>query len=324
MIIPFHKPYLDDAEINSMSESVRNGWLTMGKKTYEFENDFKSYIGASHAVAVNSCTAALHLALKCAGIKEGNEVLIPATTHSSTAEAVMYFKAKPVFIDVERDTHLIDVKKIESKITKNTKAIIPVHYAGQPADMDPIIDLAGKYTLGVIEDAAHAFPAKYKGKFVGIIGDAACFSFYATKTITTGEGGMISTENREWAERMKLLRLHGVSRDAWEREKADNFWEYDVVELGFKYNITDIASAMGVEQLKKADAMYKMRVCISAQYNEAFRQCEGILPYMIKEERESAWHLYPLRLNLDRLSIDRNAFILELKKKGITASVHFI
>ncbi|MBN2403546.1 MAG: DegT/DnrJ/EryC1/StrS family aminotransferase [Spirochaetes bacterium] len=324
MKIPFHKPYIDDAEINSMSGSVRNGWLTMGKKTYEFENDFKSFIGASDAVAVNSCTAALHLALKCSGIKEGDEVLMPATTHSSTSEAVMYFKAKPVFIDIERDTHLIDVEKIEQKITRNTKAVIPVHFSGQPADMDRIIDIARKYDLSIIEDAAHAFPAMYKGRFVGTIGDATCFSFYATKTITTGEGGMISTENREWAERMRLLRLHGVSRDAWERETAENFWEYDVVELGFKYNTTDLASAIGLEQLKKADAMHKMRSAIAAHYNDAFRQCEGILLYIIRDERETAWHLYPLRLNLERLTIDRNAFILELKKLGITASVHFI
>jgi dTDP-4-amino-4,6-dideoxygalactose transaminase len=324
MQIPYHKPYITESEINSMSESIREGWLTMGKKTYEFENSFGRFTGAKEAIAVNSCTAGLHLALKCAGIKEGDEVIVPTTTHASTAETVGYFNAKPVFADIERETHLIDASKIEEKITDKTKAIIPVHYAGQPADMDIILDIAKKHNLFIIEDAAHAFPSKYKGKYVGTIGHATCFSFYATKTITTGEGGMITTENPDWAKRMRALRLHGVTRDAWEREKNENFWEYDVTELGFKYNTTDINSAMGIEQLKKADKLNKLRSEIASKYNKAFKDIEGLILHQIQKYRETSWHLYPLNLNLESFSIDRNKFIFELKQRGISASVHFI
>jgi dTDP-4-amino-4,6-dideoxygalactose transaminase len=324
MQIPYHKPYITASEINSMSESTREGWLTMGKKTYKFENMFGQFIGAKEAIAVNSCTAGLHLALKCAGIKEGDEVIVPTTTHASTAETVGYFKAKPVLADVERETHLTDASKIENKITNKTKAIIPVHYAGQPADMDTILEIAKRNDLFVIEDAAHAFPSKYNGKYVGTIGNATCFSFYATKTITTGEGGMITTDNPEWAKRMRSLRLHGVTRDAWEREKSENFWEYDVAELGFKYNTTDMNSAIGIEQLKKADKLKEMRSKIALKYNEAFKNQEGLILHQILEDRETSWHLYPLKLNLESLSINRNKFIYELKQRGISASVHFI
>jgi dTDP-4-amino-4,6-dideoxygalactose transaminase len=324
MQVPFHKPYITDDEINSMAESTREGWLTMGKKTYEFEKAFGQFIGAKEAIAVNSCTAGLHLALKCTGIKYGDEVIVPVITHASSAEVVCYFNAKPILADVERETHLIDASKIEGKITDRTKAIIPVHFSGQAAEMDKILDIAEKHNLFVIEDAAHAFPSKYKGMYVGTIGDVTCFSFYATKTITTGEGGMITTNNRDWAKRMRSLRLHGVTRDAWERETGENFWEYDVAELGFKYNTTDINAAMGIEQLKKADKLNKLRCDIALKYNKAFQDNEGLILYHIKKDCETAWHLYPLKLNLEYLSTDRNKFIIELKQRGIFASVHFI
>jgi perosamine synthetase len=219
---------------------------------------------------------------------------------------------------------LIDASKIDGKTTRKTKAIIPVHYAGQPADMNLIISIAKKYKLFVIEDAAHAFPSKYDSRHIGTIGHATCFSFYATKTITTGEGGMITTENSDWAERMRLLRLHGVTRDAWKRENTDNFWEYDVVEPGFKYNTTDINSAIGIEQLKKADEMQKMREIIARRYNEAFQNTEALILYKIKDNRYTSWYLYPLKINLESLSIDRNRFVNEMKLRGISASVHFI
>lgn len=324
MQIPFHRPYITDSEINAMAESVRSGWITMGKKTQEFEDQFRKYIGANEAVAVNSCTAALHLALKCAGVKDNDEVIIPAVTHASTAEAVGYVNAKPVIVDVDRKTHLIDVFEIENKIAKRTKAIIPVHYAGQPAEMDAIIEIAEKNNLYIIEDAAHAFPSKYKNKMIGTIGNITCFSFYATKTITTGEGGMATTGNGEWAERMRLLRLHGVTRDAWTRENTVNFWEYDVTEPGFKYNPTDINSAIGIEQLKKADEMQAMRMRIAKKYNEAFRNNDSLIPYIVKKNSETSWYLYPLKLNLESISIDRNRFLNELKTSGIYTSVHFI
>jgi len=322
--IPFHKPYITEEEIENVIDSLKNGWLTMGKKTIEFEERFKSYIGSQHAVAVNSCTAALHLALRVIGIKEGDEIIVPTTTFVATAEVVNYFNAKPVLVDVERDTHLIDVEKIEEKITKRTKAIIPVHFSGQPADMDPIMELAKKYNLFVVEDAAHSLPAWYKGRKIGTIGDITAFSFYATKTITTGEGGMATTDNPEWAERMRILRLHGISKDAWKRYTKEGSWEYDVLENGYKYNTTDINAALGLAQLKKADWLWKRRKHIAERYNEAFKDYEELILYRVKEDRISSWHLYPLKLNLKALKIDRNRFIEELKKRGIGTSVHFI
>ena len=322
--IPFHKPYITEEEIENVIDSLKNGWLTMGKKTIEFEERFKSYIGSQHAVAVNSCTAALHLALRVIGIKEGDEIIVPTTTFVATAEVVNYFNAKPVLVDVERDTHLIDVEKIEEKITKRTKAIIPVHFSGQPADMDPIMELAKKYNLFVVEDAAHSLPAWYKGRKIGTIGDITAFSFYATKTITTGEGGMATTDNPEWAERMRILRLHGISKDAWKRYTKEGSWEYDVLENGYKYNTTDINAALGLAQLKKADWLWKRRKHIAERYNEVFKDYEELILYRVKEDRISSWHLYPLKLNLEALKIDRNRFIEELKKRGIGTSVHFI
>jgi len=324
MKIPFHRPYITEEEIESVVDSLRNGWLTMGKKTIEFEERFKAYIGSQHVIAVNSCTAALHLALRVIDIKEGDEVIIPTTTFVATAEVVNYFNAKPVLVDVEKDTHLIDVEKIEEKITKRTKVIIPVHFSGQPADMDPIMELAKKYNLFVVEDAAHALPAWYKGRKIGTIGDITAFSFYATKTITTGEGGMATTDNPEWAERMRILRLHGISKDAWKRYTKEGSWEYDVLENGYKYNTTDINAALGLAQLKKADWLWERRKYIAERYNEAFKDYEELILYKVKEDRTSSWHLYPLKLNLKALKIDRNRFIEELKNRGIGTSVHFI
>ncbi|RUM50249.1 MAG: UDP-4-amino-4,6-dideoxy-N-acetyl-beta-L-altrosamine transaminase [Hydrogenothermus sp.] len=322
--IPFHRPYITEEEINEVIDSLKNGWLTMGKKTIEFENKFKDYIGSKNAVAVNSCTAALHLALKFIGLKEGDEVIVPSTTFVATAEVVNYFNAKPVLVDIEPDTHLIDVNKIEEKITDKTKAIIPVHFSGQPADMDEILNIAKKHNLYVIEDAAHALPAWYKGKKIGIIGDLTAFSFYATKTLATGEGGMITTNNDEWADRLRILRLHGISKDAWKRYTKEGSWEYDVIENGFKYNTTDINSALGLAQLKKLEWMWKKRTEIAQKYNEVFKDYEELILYKVKDDRTSSWHLYPLKLNLEALKINRNQFIEELKKRGIGTSVHFI
>ncbi|SMO55258.1 perosamine synthetase [Balnearium lithotrophicum] len=324
MQIPFHKPCITEDEINEVVDSLKKGWITMGKKTIEFESQFKDYIGCRNAVAVNSCTAALHLALRAIGLKEGEEVIVPAITFVATAEVVNYFKAKPILVDVEKETHLIDVSKIEEEITPKTKAIIPVHYSGQPADMDEILEIAEKYNLYVVEDAAHSLPAWYKGRKVGTIGDLIAFSFYATKTLATGEGGMVTTDNDEWAEMMKVLRLHGISKDAWKRYTKEGSWEYDVLDNGYKYNTTDINSALGLAQLKKLEWMWKEREKIANKYNEAFGECEELIPYKVKKDRVSSWHLYPLKLNLKALKIDRNQFIEKLKRRGIGTSVHFI
>jgi dTDP-4-amino-4,6-dideoxygalactose transaminase len=324
MNVPFHRPYITEDEINAVAEQLRAGWLTAGSRTAEFEDAFRHYIGCRCAVSVNSATAGLHLSLAVFDLKEDDEVLMPVVTHAATAEVVRYFKARPVFIDIERGTHLMDATKIEEKITDRTKAVIPVHYAGQPCDMDEICSIAKAHNLCVIEDAAHSLPAWYHGRAIGTVGDITCFSFYATKTLTTGEGGMICTGDEDRARRLGVLRLHGIDRDAWERLSSTRFWQYDVVEAGYKYNTTDIASAIGIEQLKKVELMWKMRKRIAERYTDAFKNRDELFPYTVKPDRVSAWHLYPLDLNIDALKIGRDRFIEEMHRRGVGLSVHFI
>ncbi|MBN1496652.1 MAG: DegT/DnrJ/EryC1/StrS aminotransferase family protein [Spirochaetes bacterium] len=324
MNIPFHKPYITEDEINAAADMMRAGWLTAGVTTASFEQDFKRYIGCANAVSVNSATAGMHLCLAAMGLREHDEVLMPAMTFTATAEVVRYFNAWPVLVDIEPDTHLMDVNKIEDKITARTRAIMPVHFAGQPCDMDEILEIARGHGLAVIEDAAHCLPSWYKGRPVGSLGGDACFSFYATKTITTGEGGMVCTDSDERAGRMRTLRLHGIDRDAWQRHNSSRFWQYDVVEAGYKYNTTDIASAIGIEQLKKAEKIGEMRKRIAGRYTAAFDGCAGLLPYRVKPDRVTSWYLYPLDLDLDALSITRDSFIEEMRGRGVGMSVHFI
>jgi len=324
MKIPFHKPNLTTEEITAVTAVIKNGWVTMGEKTFEFENKFSEYIGASNSIAVNSCTAALHLALKAAGIKEGDEVILPAMTFIATWEVITYLRAIPVLCDVLKDSFLIDPVAVEKKITSKTKAIIPVHYGGESCDMDALSAIADRHKLTLIEDAAHALPALYKKKMIGAIGDITCFSFYATKTITTGEGGMITTENKEWAERIKRLRLHGITNDAWNRYSDKGSWQYDVSEPGYKYNMTDIAAAIGIEQLKKCDSMNLGRREIAARYMKAFSNSELINTWAVRDHNECAWHLFPIKLNLNALKINRDQFINEMKTHNIGTSVHYI
>jgi dTDP-4-amino-4,6-dideoxygalactose transaminase len=322
--IPFHAPEIGDAEINSVVETLRSGWLTTGPKVKRFESDFARYVGCSHAVAVNSGTAALHLALDAVGIEEGDEVIVPTMTFTATAEVVLYFKARPVLVDCEPGTLNLDPNKIEQAVTSKTKAIIPVHMAGQPCAMDKILGIANKHNLKVIEDAAHALPAHYQGRTVGTIGDITCFSFYATKTITTGEGGMATTENPEWAERMRVMSLHGISHDAWNRYTKEGSWYYEVLYPGFKYNLTDLAAAIGIEQLKKCDQFYGARQRIAQRYNEAFADLPELQIPQSGRDGEHAWHLYIIQLNLERLRMNRYEFIEALKNRNIGTSVHFI
>ncbi|MCP4137372.1 MAG: DegT/DnrJ/EryC1/StrS family aminotransferase [bacterium] len=324
MHIRFHRPYITEDEIESVVDSLRQGWITMGKKTIDFEKRFSEYIGEGQSVALNSGTAALHLALKCIGLEAGDEVIIPATTFTATGEVVRYFDAQIQMVDIERETHCIDAAKIAEKITGKTKAIIPVHFAGQPADMDEILALAREHDLYVIEDAAHALPSSYKGKPIGTLGDITCFSFYATKTLAAGEGGMAVTSNEEWADLIRILRLHGISKDAWKRYSGEGTWQYDVLHAGYKYNTTDLNSAIALEQLKKLDQMNKQRADIAKRYNRAFSGKESLILYRVKEDRETSWHLYPLKLNLEALTINRDEFIEELKARNIETSVHFI
>lgn len=323
MNIPFHVPYIDEDDINAAISAIQSGWTTMGPKTIEFEKAFGNFTGMPHAVAVSSCTAALHLALKVIGVSAGDEVIVPANTFVATAEVVEYCGAIPVFADVDRDTHCIAVTAITQKITKKTKVVIPVHYAGNPCNMDEIMEIAREHTLYIVEDAAHALPSWYSNKLAGTIGHIGCYSFYATKTLSTGEGGMLVTRSEQWAQRARSLRLHGMNRDAWKRYHKGGSWRYDIVEQGYKYNMTDIAASMGLTQLQKIETLRMMREVIAQQYTEAFRNNEALIPYEITKST-SAWHLYPLKINCEALTIDRDEFIEKLEELGIKTSVHFI
>ncbi|MCG3677410.1 DegT/DnrJ/EryC1/StrS family aminotransferase [Aliarcobacter butzleri] len=320
MQIPFHKTHTTNEEIDSVVESIKSGWLTMGPKTIEFEEKFKNYISCNYAVSMNSATAALHLALKAIGIKEGDEVILPTNTFIATAEVVTYFDAIPVLCDIEESTHNIDVSKIENLITNKTRAIIPVHFAGQPCDMDEIYKIAQKYSLKVIEDAAHAMPSKYKGEYIGNLkgSDITCFSFYATKTLSTGEGGMATTNNESYSKSMKINRLHGISRDAWDRYTAKGSWYYEIVDNGCKYNTTDINASLGLVQLKKQNELKIKRENIAKKYYEGFSSNPNIVLPFVKEDRDTSWHLYVIKVN------NRDIIIDKLKEIGVGCSVHFI
>ncbi len=322
--IQFHRPHITEDEINEVVDTVRSGWLSMGPKVLRFEDDFRSLIQCKNAVSVNSWTAAGHLALEALGLKAGDEVIVPTMTFSATAEIACYFGAIPRFVDVEKDTLNISIPEIEKAINSKTKVIIPVHYGGQPCDMDEINQLAKLNNLKVIEDAAHALPASYKGKKIGTISDVTCFSFYATKTLATGEGGMLCTEDDEIAERTRLMRMHGMNKDAWKRYTDACSWYYEVVAPGYKYNFTDVQASLGLAQLKKVNWMREERAKIAKIYDEHFSKSEYLQVITIKEDRQTAWHLYPIRIQHELLNINRNQFIEELKNRGVGVGVHFM
>jgi dTDP-4-amino-4,6-dideoxygalactose transaminase len=324
MQVPFHRAPVGEEEVQAVSEVIRSGWLTMGPKTFEFEKEFAKYVGAEHGIAVSTGTAALHLSLEAAGVRAGDEVLLPTTTFTATAEAVTYVGARPVLVDIDPVSMNIDPEDASQRVTPKTTAIIPVHLAGQPCDMDEIQALARVHHLRVVEDAAHALPSKYRGKPVGQLSEFTCFSFYATKTLTTGEGGMITTDNAGAADRIRLMRLHGIERDAWKRYRTDGSWFYEVLEAGFKYNLTDFQSAIGLVQLAKCDAMKQTRERIAQRYSEAFSSCEELIIPTVRPDRSTSWHLYILRLRLDLLNVDRGGFIEALHRRGVACSVHFI
>jgi len=257
--IPFFKPSIGEDEIQEVVQTLRSGWLTTGPRVKQFETQFAEHAAAAHAVAVSSCTSALHLALEAVGVTAGDEVLIPTLTFASTGEIVVHLGARPVLLDCQADTFNIDPEKIQEKITPRTKAIIPVHYGGQPCEMDRILKIARDHGLKVIEDAAHAIPSRYGDQVVGSIGDITCFSFYANKTLTTGEGGMITTDNDDYADRMRIMSLHGISRDAWKRFSAEGSWYYEILAPGYKFNMTDMAAALGIHQLARCDELWKGR-----------------------------------------------------------------
>jgi perosamine synthetase len=322
--VPFHRPSIGEEEIAEVVDSLRSGWLTTGPKVERFQRQFAAAVNARHAVALNSATAALHVALEAVGVTSGDEVVIPAYTFTATGEVVTYLRGRPVLADIRGDTLNIDVSTIEPRLTSRTKAIVPVHIGGQTCDMEPILELARARGLAVVEDAAHALPASYKGRPVGTIGDVTAFSFYATKTITTGEGGMVTTERDDYAARMKLMSLHGLSGDAWNRYSARGHWYYEVVDFGFKYNMTDLAAALGLRQLERMSAFQQRREQIARRYTDGFADLDTCSVPRNAGYGMHAWHLYILELNLDALAAGRNEVIERLRESGVGTSVHFI
>lgn len=322
--VPFHVPAIEEEEIQAVAEALRSGWISTGPKTKCFEEAFAKRIGARHALAVNSGTAALHLSLDAIGIKEGDEVLVPAVTFTATAEVAAYFKAKPVLVDVEPLHFHISLEDAERKITPRTRAILPVHFAGHPCDMDPLAEFAATKDLVVIEDAAHAIPASYRGRNIGTLSALTAFSFHAVKTLTTGEGGMVTTDNDRLAERIRIMRLHGMDREAWKRYTAEGTWRYEITEAGYKYNLTDPQAAMGLVQLSKCERLWKRRVAIAEKYERALGPGETYRTPKADADVQHAWHLYVILINPAMLRINRDQMIEELRRRGIGTGVHFI
>jgi len=322
--LPFSEPLLGEEEIDAVVDCLRSGWLTSGIKVKEFEHDFAAYVGCEHALAVNSCTAALHLALEAVGVGPGDEVITCPMTFTATAAVIEHLGARPALVDCESSTLNLDPSLIEARITPQTRAILPVHFAGQSCEMDAILGIARAHGLPVVEDAAHALPTHYRGRMIGTLGDVTCFSFYATKTVTTGEGGMAVTDRADLAERMRLMHLHGMSRDAWKRYTQNGSWSYEILAPGYKYNLTDIAASIGIHQLRRAEAFYVRRRRIARLYTEALSGLRGVEVPEVWDEDGHAWHLYVLRLVPEALTIDRDTFIARLVAMNIGVSVHFI
>lgn len=322
--LPYCRPYFDDDELNRVADVLKSGWWTKGSVTREFEKVFAEYVGAKYAVAVNSCTAAMHIALVAKGIGEGDEVISTPMTFCSTINTIVHTGAKPVLVDIDSKTGLIDVDKIEAAITEKTKAIVPVHYAGQSCDMDKISAIAEKHGLFVLEDCAHALSTEYKGKKIGSMGNACAYSFYVTKNISTAEGGMLTTDDEELYEKASVLSLHGMSKNAWSRYGTKGDWKYEVCDPGFKYNLTDIAAALGIAQMNKLDEMQDIRTEYAEIYNKAFDKIDGITYLKDNGLGKNSAHLYVIQIDKNKFDIDRDTFIELLKEYNIGTSVHFI
>lgn len=321
--LPFHMPSITEAEISEVVTALRDGWITSGPRVRLFEAAFAEVIGARYAVAVNSCTAALHLALEAFGVGPGDEVVIPAMTFAAAAEVVLHLGAKPVFCDVDPDTLLAGPEHIEPAVTSKTKVAIPTHHSGQPCDMDGIMDLARRRGFKVLDDAAHCFPVQFNGRFVGTHADATAFSFYSTKTLACGEGGMLTTADEAVAKRARLMTTHGMTVDGGARFKKEGTWFYDIAAPGFKCNLPELSAALGLAQLGRRDELLAARARIAARYTEAFRDHPIVRPPVVLTGRGHCWHLYVIQLETEQMSIERNRFIEELKLRNIGASVHF-
>ncbi len=321
--LPFALPDIGEEEIDEVVQVLASGWITTGPRTKEFEERVADYLGVKHAVAVSSCTAALHIALAALGVGPGDEVITSPLTFCATANVIVHLGATPIFADVSADCN-VDPDEIRRRITPRTKAIVPVHYAGQPCNMDRILECTREHKVYVVEDAAHAIGAKYHGQMIGSFSDATAFSFYAIKNMTTAEGGMVTTNNDALAEKMRLLSLHGISKDAWKRYGSEGSWYYEVVYPGYKYNMTDIQAALGIRQLAKLEHFLDVRQRYVAMYNDAFRDVPEIHTPETKGDVRHAWHLYTIQIDTERLTIDRNKFIEALHAEHIGTSVHFI
>ncbi|MFH1235110.1 MAG: DegT/DnrJ/EryC1/StrS family aminotransferase [Candidatus Diapherotrites archaeon] len=321
----FGKPDIQKAEIDEVVDTLKSGWIGTGPKTMLLEKKFAKYCNSRHAVSVNSCTAGLFLALKAFGVSQGDEVITSPLTFAATANVIEHLGAKPVFVDVEKSTGNIDTALIEEKVSEKTKAIMPVHLYGRPCDMEKITATAKKHSLKVLEDAAHAVEAEFNGKKIGSISDATAFSFYATKNMTTAEGGMVTTGDSALAERLSVLRLHGISKDAWKRYSSEGFKPYDVLEPGYKYNLTDLQASLGLHQFERLEKNLKKRKAICKKYEGAFSKTEGIL-LMDRSEKglKDARHLFTILIEPEKLKIDRNNFIEALRAEGIGSGIHFL
>ena len=321
--ISFSPPLIGQEEIDEVIDTLRSDWITTGPKTRQFESDFAAYLHAPGALALNSCTAGLHTALAALNIGPGDEVITTTMTFCATANVIEEVGARTVLVDVEADTLNMDPARVGAAITARTRAIMPVHFAGHPVDMDPIRALAAAHDLQIVEDAAHSLPATYKGRLIGSWDNPAAYSFYATKNLTTGEGGML-TGTQEFLDRARILMLHGMSRDAWKRYEKNGSWFYEVVTPGFKYNMSDIQASLGIWQLRKLAAYQQRRRQVVDAYSHAFSEVEALETPVERAEVTSAWHLYVLRLHPECLTIDRNRFIEEMTARNIGTSVHFI
>ena len=325
--LPFALPEIGDDEIAEVVDSLRSGWVTTGPKAKRFETDFISFLGDSslEAISVNSATSGLHLALEALGVSEGDEVIVPTYTFTATAEIVRYLGATPVMVDVDADTFNMTAESFSKAITSKTKVVVPVHFAGLPCDMNPIINLAKKHGIKIVEDAAHALPAMYQGEMIGALDtDFTVFSFYANKTMTTGEGGIVVSRNQKLSKRCRIMRLHGISKDAFDRYTSTKpSWFYEVVAPGYKYNMPDISAAIGIHQLKRLPGFLSKRSEMAKIYNEELADLPFELPSLAPGGDQHAWHLYPIKLKPEA-GISRDIFIEKMAELGIGCSVHFI
>lgn len=319
----FGSPNIEESEIEEVIDSLRSGWLGTGPKVRQFEEDFKAYKQAPFAIAVNSCTAALHLSMLAAGIGPGDEVITTAMTFCATINSIIHSGAIPVLADCDPLTHCIDPQAIGDKITAKTKAILPVHFGGNACNMDAIMSIAEEYQLKVIEDCAHAIETTYNGKHVGTFGDFGCFSFYVTKNVVTGEGGMVFTKRKEDADSIKILALHGMSQDAWRRFSDDGYRHYEVVQVGFKYNMMDLQAAIGIHQLKKVEKNWKRRQVIWQRYQEELKDLPLRLPAGPLPHIKHGYHLFAIMVDKERAGINRDDFLSAMNRENIGTGVHY-